>query len=72
MKKILLIILIIMINGCSSVVTFPDGKIMRFQKGFGMRNFEASFKDNSNRKEYKAKGDSNFKLPDLNILSLPK
>ena len=70
--KILVLVLILAFSGCASVVTYPDGKVMVFQKGFGLRNFEASFEDKEAKKKYMSKGDSNFKLPDLNLLSLPK
>jgi len=72
MRQIALIsILCLILTGCASVVTFPDGKQITFQKGFGVRDFEAEYNDKEAKKEYKTKGTSTLKLPDLNLFSLP-
>jgi len=72
MRILIAILSVSLLCGCASTVTYPDGKTMVFQKGFGMRNFKASFTDGESRNSYDASGDSNISFPDINLLSLPK
>jgi len=66
-----MISLVVVLAGCASTVVYPDGKEMRFTKGFGLRNFEATYKDKEAKKEYTSRGDSNISLPDISLLTLP-
>ena len=71
MRKIICLFLLMLLSGCASTVTFPDGKEITFKRGFRMRDFEAKYEDKNAKKEYEVKGNGNIKLPNVSLISLP-